>query len=350
LKIAILFNEPRAGAAADEADVLVQVKAVEAALDLGGHEVERVPCGLDLGALVSRLAVAPPDLVFNLTEGLAGHDRLIAVVPSLLDSLAIPYTGSSAEAIFVTTNKLLTKERLAAAGLPTPATPAQWPPRSHGASSPPFVPGRYILKPVWEHGSAGMEDDLVVDARKRGDLERRLAALGESTGRTYFSEAFVDGREINLTMLAGAGVEPGADQATEPIMLPAAEIDFSAFPAGKPRIVGWAAKWDEGSFEYHHTPGRFAFPESDRPLLAELESLARACWDVFGLAGYARVDFRVDGAGRPYILEVNSNPCLSPDAGFAAAVVEAGLAYEAGIARVVSAVPLRRRDLVPAAD
>lgn len=334
MKVAILFNEPRAGAAADEADVLVQVESVARALAAWGHSIERIACGLDLGSLAARLASSPPDLVFNLVEGLAGHDRLSSVVPSLLDALGIPYTGSGTEAIFLTTNKLLAKERLAAAGLPTPAVPARWPmavtgePSARDIPAQLFVPGRYILKPVWEHGSLGMEDGAVIDAKALAELVRALTELGEQTGRACFAEAYVAGRELNLSLLAGA--------ATEPDVLPPAEIDFSAYPPGKPHIVGWAAKWDEGSFEYHHTPRRFAFPAEDRHLLAELGRLARACWSLFALGGYARVDFRVDPAGRPFILEVNTNPCLSPDAGFAAAIAEAGISYEAAIGRIVA--------------
>jgi D-alanine-D-alanine ligase len=181
-----------------------------------------------------------------------------------------------------------------------------------------------------------MADDVVVDAARREELLAALAALHERSGRDCFAEAFVAGRELNLSLLAGE-------------VLPPAEIDFAAYPEGKPRIVGWAAKWDEGSFEYHHTPRRFDFPAADEALLAELAHLARACWRLFALAGYARVDFRVDGGGRPHILEVNTNPCLSPDAGFAAAVERAGLAYETAIARIVADVPARRSLAVPAA-
>ena len=68
----------------------------------------------------------------------------------------------------------------------------------------------------------------------------------------------------------------------------------------------------------------------------ELQSLARRCWEVFELRGYARVDFRVDADGQPWILEINANPGLSPDAGFAAAVTQAGLTFDAVVERILS--------------
>jgi D-alanine-D-alanine ligase len=337
LRVAIVYNEPSAAAAVDEADVLLQVEAVTSALEGRGHSVERIPCGLDLDALAARLARTAPDVVFNLAEGLAGHERLCAVVPSLLDTLAIPYTGCPAEALFVTGSKLLTKERLAAAALPTPRFGARWPARSADVLAAAFEPGVYIIKPEWEHGSVGMHDEMVVEVRSRAELEERLAELGEREGRACFAEGFVEGRELNLAILGPAS--PG----DPPLVLPPAEIDFSAFPTGKPRIIGWAAKWDEGSFEYHNTPRRFTFAENDVPILAEASRLAAACWELFALSGYARVDFRVDEDGQPVILEVNSNPCLSPDAGFDAAVVEAGLTFGDAIDRIVRAAFARKR-------
>jgi D-alanine-D-alanine ligase len=343
MRVTILYNEPSIWAAAEEADVLDQVEAVATSLQANGYTVDRLACGLDLQAVSDALSADPPDLAFNLVEGLGGHDRLYAAVPALLDALGIPYTGNSAEAIFVTTNKLIAKERLAAAGLPTPAVPVRWPEPlgdpQRGLS--PFAPGRYIVKPVWEHASLGMVDDMVMSAASRKRLLARLVELGERTGREYFAEAFIAGRELNISVCD--------DGTGKPVVLPPAEIDFSAFPRGKPRIVGWAAKWDERSFECRHTVRRFDFAESDAPLLEEVKSLALACWRLFGLCGYARVDFRVDAAGRPFILEVNTNPCLTGDAGFPAAAEQAGLPFDDAIGRIVAAVPVRRRALAAAA-
>jgi D-alanine-D-alanine ligase len=58
---------------------------------------------------------------------------------------------------------------------------------------------------------------------------------------------------------------------------------------------------------------------------------------MFGLNGFARVDLRVDEEGRPWILEVNANPCLSPDAGFAAALAEAGVTFPDAVSRILAA-------------
>jgi D-alanine-D-alanine ligase len=79
------------------------------------------------------------------------------------------------------------------------------------------------------------------------------------------------------------------------------------------------------SITTHQEP--FHSGPEDTILISELKRLAIECWKVFGLRGYARVDFRVDTQGRPWILEINANPCLSPDAGFAAAAAYAGISY-----------------------
>jgi D-alanine-D-alanine ligase len=72
-------------------------------------------------------------------------------------------------------------------------------------------------------------------------------------------------------------------------------------------------------------------------LRAELKRMALAAWRLFGLRGYARIDFRVDEQGRPWILELNADPCLSADAGFMAAAAEIGLDQRAVVARIVDA-------------
>jgi D-alanine-D-alanine ligase len=244
--------------------------------------------------------------------------------------LRIPCTGSPAEALFLTNNKLLTKRLLRQAGLATPDWVTHDPQTSEASPmsevSPTTALPRFILKPVSEHASFGLEEDSIVHPESRGALQPLLQSHSARLGRACYAEQYVAGREFNLSVLAGP---------SGPEILPPAEIDFSAFPPGKPHIVGYRAKWEAGSFEFDHTPHRFEFPPADRPLLDRLADLALKCWQVFELRGYARVDFRVDAAGEPWVLEINANPCLSPDAGFYAALERGALGFEEGIARIL---------------
>lgn len=323
MRIAVLHDEPPATPRPDEQDSLDQARWVAGELAEAGHEAALLPLGLDLAAARRGLEGLAPDRIVNLVDSVGGSGRLLHLAPALLETLGIPFTGARAAAIFATTHKVLAKHLLAGAGLPTP-------PWVEAGAAPPAGarPGRWVVKPVHEDASIGLDDSAVVDLRDPGRLTALVAERGSRLGGEAFAEAYVEGRELGLSLLEkDAGVE----------LLPPAEIVFEGYPPRKPRIVGYAAKWHPGSFEYLHTPRRFDFPAADGPLLAELEDLARRAWSLFGLSGYARIDFRVDAAGCPWILEANANPSLSADAGFAAAAARANLGPRALLLRILAA-------------
>jgi len=293
----------------DQSDTLVEAQAIASVLRELDFEPETLATGLDLASLERTLDELAPAVVVNLVESLEGRGRLVHLVPALLESLGLPFTGCSASALTLSSDKPLAKRLLAAAGVRTPATFAP------GARS-----GRWIVKSVWEHASLGLDDGAIVAAASAAQtIERRRAEHGGD----WFAEEFVPGRELNVALLA---------ERSGPRALPVAEIRFDTFPADKPRIVGYAAKWDTDSFEYRNTPRSF---DVEPELAASLRRVALDCWALFRLDGYARVDFRVDERGTPWVLEVNANPCLSPDAGFAAALAEAGIGYEAALATLI---------------
>ena len=353
MRVAVLYNAVSQQDTIDDLDVLVQVDVVSQSLKRLGHEHFAVACTLDLDSMKETLRKLRPDMVFNLVESLQGDDSLVYLPPAVLVSLNLPYTGASAESLFLTTHKLLAKDRLSRAGLPTPSWIVQDAitggkeksciigphpnplPKGEGThlSLIPKEEGmltRWIIKGVWEQGSRDMDDDALFSGGAP-EVHRRLRERVKHTGRPTFAEEYIEGREFNLAMLTGPGpVE----------VLPPAEVDFSAFPAEKPRIVGYRAKWQADSFEYNNTPHRFDFPAADRPLLNRLQDLALQCWDLFMLRGWGRVDFRVDQSGRPWILEVNANPCLSPDAGFAAALQRTGIEFDEAIGRIINEAKL----------
>jgi len=311
MKTVILHNEVSREAPKDEQDVLVQIDAVLNALSELGFETFVVPFSLDLQRLKDKLEDIKPSFVFNLVESIAGHDALSHMAPSIMDVWGIPYTGSKTESIFVTTNKLLAKKCMSVAGIPTPA----WIYPNNGDILTPME-GAFIVKPVGEHASAGLDEGSVITPKNADHLCRAIKSRQARYGRRYFAEQFIEGREFNLSLLSMEG---------RPYVLPPAEIIFDNYPAGKVKIVDYRAKWEGDSFEYLHTPRSFDFRKEDEPLIQQMICLAEQCWRLFNLEGYARVDFRVDKMGKPWALEVNTNPCLSPDAGFLPQRKETGL-------------------------
>jgi D-alanine-D-alanine ligase len=324
MHILLLHDAVSPTARPDAQDTLIQAGAVRDALAELGHTPEVVAVGDDLGVLSRRLNARRPDVVFNLVESLAGSDATAVAVPAMLDGHGIRYTGSRAASTALSNDKCAAKDFMTRLSLPTP----EWVTADN--SNPDFRSDHYIVKARFEHASRDLEDDAIVRCDSLEVARHAVRERSGALGRPCFAERFIRGREFNLSVLSGPA---------EPEVLSPAEIDFSAFPAGKAHMVGYRAKWVEDSFEFANTPRRFEFPASDAQLLAQLERLARDTFQAMGLSGYARVDFRVDAEG-PWILEVNANPCISPDAGFAAALERSGIRYRDAIARIVGAALL----------
>lgn len=323
-KVLVLHSQVTAGLSRDEDDVLVQTEVVCRALAKLGYEAVPMAFEDDLGTMTERLQAFDSALVFNLVETVSGTGRFIYLAPAVLDQLGLCYTGAATEAVFQTSNKTVAKRLLHLSAIPTPP----WQTVEGLQDGSPVVAGTYIIKSVWEHASVGLDDDATVAVGSPGELLLEMRKRKEKLGGECFAELFIEGREFNLSLLEEQGL---------PRVLPPAEILFPEFPSEKLKMVGYAAKWEPDSFEYNHTPRCFDFPEDDSALIEHLANLARQCWDLFSLRGYARVDFRVDAADQPWVLEVNTNPCLSPDAGFAAAAQRADLSFEEVIARIVAA-------------
>ena len=323
MRVLVLHEAVGADAPPEAQDTLVQVDAVTAALRWLGHSVETAAVTLDLNALDARLARRRPDAVFNLVESLGGADALATAPVGLLETRGIPSTGSPSVTLALCNDKPMAKALMRTLQIPTPAWVA--------AGSNEACTGSYVVKAAAEHASLGIDDDALVDARDARGLQAAIAQQARKIGRPCFAERYIDGREFNLGLIERDGALR---------CLPPAEIDFSGFAVGVPRLVGYAAKWQTDSFAYRQTPRCFDFDARDAALLRTLEAHAIRVCDAFSVRGYARVDFRVDDSG-PWVLEVNTNPCLSPDAGFAAALAQAGIDYAQAIGHILEAAAAR---------
>jgi D-alanine-D-alanine ligase len=306
----LIKGEPRDVLA--EQGVVACAQAVVDALQAAGYQAVQLPITNDVE---SSLAPYPPTLwdVFNLGEGLEGRLFEEARIAWALEAMGYRFTGSEGDAIARGVHKAATKRLLTASGV---ATPPWWLLRHPDEVSTVTADLTFplIVKPVAEDASIGVGPEAVVHTVRA--LRERIAYVVERYRQAALAEAFVVGREFNVALWGAP-----------PQVLPLAEIDFSAFADPYTRIVSFAAKWEVDSFEYHHTPA--LCPASvDSTLGARIADTARRAWAAIGCRGYARVDIRLSREGVPYVVEVNCNPDLSPDAGFYNAARVAGYSYK----------------------
>ncbi len=261
--------------------------------------------------------------VFNLVESPPGRPTFQVEAAAAFERAGLNVTGSSAEAIRATTDKEATRQTLTRHGVAV--APGGLLDPDHPDILDSVMPP-WILKPSLEDASLGLDTTAVTS--DRAEAITRAGELGRLfNGQPVLVEHLLPGREFNISILDGA---------SGPEVLPAAEMTFVDFPPDRPRILDWEAKWDEGSFAYRNTV-RVFLNGSETLLRRHLEEVARVSWSACGLTGYGRVDIRLDEDEVPRVLEINANPCISPDAGFAAAAAKAGIEPEEIVRRILAA-------------
>lgn len=297
-----------------EQGVIACSQAVAEAL-AGHYEVQHVPIHADV-----EVALAPYSptewAVFNLGEGIQGRLFEEARIAWALEAMGYRITGSRGDALARSIHKVHAKQLFAHAGIRTP----RWHWCREVSEAEDGLGFPLIVKPVAEDGSLGIGPDAVV--HDLATLQARVAHIIECYRQAALVEEFIVGREFNVSLWGDS-----------PDLLPLAEIDFRDFSDPLDRIVSFAAKWDAASFAFHHTPVLCPAPVEER-LAGRIRAAAVDAWRVIGCQGYARVDIRVDEQDQPYVIEVNCNPDLSPDAGFYQAVRRIGYSYQEMACRI----------------
>lgn len=314
--VAVLFNvdyeDPRPDVDpgwAARAEVGVVATSVARALGEAGYETELVAVDGDLAGLRNRLDGLNADCAFNLCESLASDARLESAVPLVLELLGIPFTGSPPEVLSFALRKDRVKERLQNAGIPTPAGRTLVHP-----DDPCDLPFPLIVKPAREDGSVGISRASVVhDAL---ELSCAVATTASSLRQPSVVEQFIDGRELNVSLLGHP----------TPRVLPLSEIDFGTLPHDAPRIVSYEAKWASGSIDDLGTVP-VLHPVLPSAVAARVRRVAADAFRAVGVRDYGRVDIRLASTGVPYVVDVNPNCDLSPSAGFARAAGAVGIHY-----------------------
>lgn len=278
-------------------------------LNQAGMEAVVVPLQRSMFTFLRRLKELNVEVVINLCEGFFGNPQWEANVAAVMEMLHIPFTGNGSRTLALCQDKHQAKAVLSSFNLPVAASQL-----ITSAEEIVNLKLPVIVKPNSEDASVGVHPESVVHDHEA------LAARVEKIVRTYnqpaIVEEYIEGREFNVAVL-----EDG-----EPRALPVSEIDFSTMPEGYPHICSYEAKWHPDHILNKTTvpvcPARL-----NKTLSGKLQELAVTAFNVMGCRDYARVDFRMNGDGEIFILEVNPNPDISLDAGYARALKAAGIEY-----------------------
>jgi D-alanine-D-alanine ligase len=328
VRIAVLYNDDRGiGAAAVDRAAVEGVRGaalgVEQALRTLGHEPVSIAVRGDPAELVFAIRAARPEIVFNLIESVAGSARLESAAAWLLEWLGVPFTGNAPEVLSLALDKPLAKAILKEHGVPV----ARGVLLESGHEPLTELPAPWIVKPARLDASHGIDRDSVTSDPDRA--RAKAEQIRERYGDAALVEEYIEGRELNVSIVAGEALPPG-------------EIDFDQMPADRPRILTYDAKWNEASPEYEGTPA-IAARSLDDGLRDRLISVSKSTYRALGLRGYGRVDLRLHPERGPVVLEVNPNPDLSPDAGLARAGERGGFSYAQLIGRILDEALARSR-------
>lgn len=314
--VGIVFNafEPRpsgTGERLSEESVAEMAQQVGEAVKSLGFRTTLIPLQRSLLNFLNRVKEESPEVLINLCEGYYGRPQWESNVAGIFELLGITFTGNGSKTLAICQDKHKAKAVLRSSNLPT--APAEL---MLSADQPSDLKFPIIVKPNNEDASLGIYPESVVHDEE--GFRRQVRRVLDTYRQPALVEPYIDGREFNVSVMENAAVVP----------LPVSEIDFTQMPKDAPKICSYEAKWFEDHPLYQKTPPICPAPIED-DLRQKLQGLAVDAFRTMGCRDYARVDFRMDTKGRLFILEVNPNPDISLNAGYARALNAAGMEYAA---------------------
>ncbi|MGI6631799.1 MAG: D-alanine--D-alanine ligase family protein [Bacillota bacterium] len=271
-----------------ELDSESTVTAVAEALRAHGHEVQMIE-GNDTAYL--KLLSNRLDIVFNMCEGLRGESRE-SHIPSMLEMLGIPYSGSGVLTLALTLDKPLTKKVLSYHGIPTPGFKVF---SSVDEVDPSGLEFPLFVKPAHEGSSMGISPSSQCSCL--AELISEVGKLIHLYRQPVLVEEYLPGREFTVGILGNKN----------PVLFPVMEINFDAVPKDHGRVYSRQFKTDWSEDVYYLCPAPIS---SD--LEAWIKDTALKTYRALDCRDLARVDLRLDRNGVPNIMEVNPLPGMVP--------------------------------------
>ncbi len=289
--------------------------------------VESLAVDGNIERTISQINNYSPDVIFNFVEAVEGISSYEYCIAGVFQLLGYNITGNIPSCLGNCLNKERTKNILS----------------SHGIDTPDFITVKFstklikenfnlrfpvILKLLNEDASIGISEFSVVDDFEK--LNKQLSFLQKMYKQDVIIEEYIDGRELNVAILGDS-------------VLPISEIEFKTLPDGLPKIVTYDGKWMADSVYYENTkpvcPAKL-----NQTLKKRIEETALRAYEVMGCRDYARVDMRLDKNNVPFVIEVNPNPDISTDSGFARAASASGLSYPDLLAKIAEFALIRKRN------
>ena len=298
------------------AGVMQEVSAVADSLMQHNIPYEIVPIG-SLDELLKFLDTSRCDaIIFNLVEELPGGNIVDACfVPEICEAYGYAVTGNGTKSLLLCLNKWKSKQKLILHGVATPQGACIHPHQDAHINS--LEPGKYIVKPNCSDASEWIDYDSIVNIPGM-KFVRAVKRIHKKANQPALVEKFVDGREFNVSVV---------QTCSGPKVMPLAEIDLSKLRENHIEIIDYSAKWEEDSFAYNNTP-RIIPAQLAPEVEKRIRQAALNAWQAGHCRDYARIDFRMAEDEIPQVIEINPNPDISLDAGFAAAISAGGLSYD----------------------
>lgn len=304
-----------------EVGVLEEREHVQEALQKTGYKTTLFNMNSDIKRLIHFIEEKEPDIIFNLCESVGDESTHEMFVAGIYELMGVPYTGASAFSLGMCQNKAHTKQALSYHKIRVPRF-ALYRNANEVVEDDFDLKFPVIVKPAHEDASVGIDNGSVVDTVAA--VRKRVRFIFQNFDQPAIVDEYIEGRELNVAIMGNR----------RPTILPISEIDFSGLPADYPRIVTYNAKWMEGTQEYKGTVG-VCPAQVPAEVERQAKEIALKCYRVMGCRDYARVDMRLDKNNNLYVIEVNPNPDISDDAGFARSARAYGLSFDEIINKIV---------------
>ena len=247
-------------------------------------------------------------VIFNWVESINDEPNTFHLIPPIYEKYNFIYTGSDSRTLRLTTYKNETLKILEDFNVPIPITSYY-----ENGNNVDWNIFPCIVKPCAEHGSDGITNNSVVDNLEQ--LILRIEEISKRFKNGVIVQEFLDGTEYNISIWGNKTLE----------YLPISSMEYSDFEDYHDRICGFDAKWnpESPSFDRVKTICPTVLPKH---LEEKMSTLAKNAYVATGCRDYGRIDIKLKNQ-EPVVIDVNSNPDLSIDAGFYRSASFAGFNY-----------------------